>query len=68
MGKKIKQKVNKSVTKRLKVTKNGKLVARKPGHNHFNARDTGTEQQAKRRATSVKIKNKLYGRFLPNLK
>ena len=68
MGKKIKQKVNKSVTKRLKVTKGGKLVARKPGHNHFSAKESGTEQQDKNRATKVKIKNKLYGRFLPNLK
>jgi ribosomal protein L35 len=66
MGTKLK--TNKSASKRLKVTKNGKLVARKPGHNHFNARDTGSEGQSKKRATQILVKNNVSSRFLPKLK
>jgi len=35
--------------KRLRVTKKGKIIARVPGHNHFNAKDTGRGRQAKSR-------------------
>ena len=44
-------KSNKSYGKRLRVTKNGKIVARVPGHNHFNAKRSGGEKH--RRARSV---------------
>ncbi|MBX4211117.1 50S ribosomal protein L35, partial [Candidatus Parcubacteria bacterium] len=33
-------KTNKSFSKRLRVTRNGKIVARKPGQNHFNAKES----------------------------
>ncbi len=42
-------KTKKSVAKRVKVTKNGKLLVRKGGQNHFNARDTGNVTKGKRR-------------------
>ncbi len=42
---------NKSFSKRLRVTKNGKIVARVPGHNHFNAKRSGGEKQRKNRST-----------------
>jgi ribosomal protein L35 len=42
-------KTNKSFMKRLRVTKKGKIIARAPGHNHFNAKDTGRGRQAKGR-------------------
>lgn len=58
-------KTNKSFTKRLRVTKKGKIVARAPGHNHFNAKDTGSGRQKKRRATSFEMTSQLRSRFLP---
>ncbi len=45
-------KSNKSYGKRLRVTKNGKIVARVPGHNHFNAKRSGGERQRRARATN----------------
>jgi ribosomal protein L35 len=58
-------KTNKSFTKRLRVTKKGKIVARAPGHNHFNAKDSGTGRQHKRRAVSFAMDSHLRSRFLP---
>jgi len=43
-------KSNKSYKKRLRVTKKGKIVARAPGHNHFNAKRSGNERQRRHRA------------------
>jgi len=43
---------NKSFSKRLRVTKRGKIVARVPGHNHFNAKRSGGEKQRKNRSTT----------------
>jgi ribosomal protein L35 len=45
-------KSNKSYSKRLRVTKKGKIVARVPGHNHFNAKRSGGEKQRKNRSTN----------------
>jgi ribosomal protein L35 len=36
--------------KRLRVTKKGKIVARVPGHNHFNAKRSGGEKQRRNRS------------------
>jgi len=58
-------KTNKSYSKRLKVTKNGKIVARKPGQNHFNAKKKGSERMADKRTQSISMTNKNRGRFLP---
>ncbi|MFZ2886684.1 MAG: 50S ribosomal protein L35 [Minisyncoccia bacterium] len=43
-------KSNKSYKKRLRLTKNGKIVARVPGHNHFNAKASGNKRQQKHRS------------------
>jgi ribosomal protein L35 len=59
-------KTNKSFTKRLRVTRKGKIVSRVPGHNHFNAKDSGSERMRKNRASSVKMTNEERSRFLPN--
>ncbi len=59
-------KTNKSYTKRIKVTKNGKLVARRPGRNHFNSRQTGTQRLAKGRTQIIKMSARARNRFLPN--
>ena len=40
-------KTNKSYQKRLRVTRKGKVVARVPGHNHFNAKQSGSKRQKK---------------------
>lgn len=58
-------KTNKSFTKRIKVTKNGKLVARKPGQNHFNARQTGRQRLRRKRANLLNFDGRTMRRFLP---
>lgn len=58
-------KTNKSFTKRIKVTKNGKLVARKPGQNHFNARQTGRQRLARKRTQLLSLSKRITRRFLP---
>jgi ribosomal protein L35 len=61
-------KTNKSFTKRLKVTKNGKIIGRKKGQNHFNAKESGRSNLAKKRTQSFEFSNKVTRRFLPGLK
>ncbi|HEY1037699.1 MAG TPA: 50S ribosomal protein L35 [Candidatus Paceibacterota bacterium] len=46
-------KTNKSFSKRIKVSKNGKLTSRKAGQNHFNAKESGRSQIAKGRTQSI---------------
>lgn len=57
-------KTNKSFSKRLKVTRTGKIVGRKAGQNHFNAKDSGRTGIAKGRTVNVVFKNKAKARFL----
>ncbi len=59
-------KTNKSYTKRIKVTKNGKLIARKPGRNHFNAKQTGTKRLDLRRTQTITMSTRAKNRFLGN--
>lgn len=58
-------KTNKSFTKRIRVTKNGKLVARKPGQNHFNARQSGQQRLARKRTQTLTLSKRITRRFLP---
>lgn len=57
-------KTNKSYTKRIRVTRKGKLVARKSGQDHFNAKERGRTKGMKKRAMSLILGKKLRGRFL----
>ncbi len=57
-------KTNKSYTKRIKVTKNGKLIARKPGQNHFNAKERGRTKGVKRRTITLAFNKRVTRRFL----
>jgi len=57
-------KSNKSFLKRIKVTKNGKLVARAPGQNHFNAKESRSTQLSKKRSQSFTMTNKEKSLFL----
>ncbi len=58
-------KTNKSYTKRLKVTKNGKIIARKPGQNHFNAKQSGQQRLARKRTQNLSLSKRVTRRFLP---
>ena len=58
-------KTNKSYSKRLKLTKNGKVLSRKPGFNHFNAKQSRTKQLAGRKGVDFIIKNKPKSHLLP---
>ena len=58
-------KTNKSYSKRLKMTQNGKLLSRKPGFNHFNAKQSRSAQLAGRKRTDFAIKNKDKSHLLP---
>jgi ribosomal protein L35 len=57
-------KTNKSYSKRLRVTRNGKIVSRKAGQNHFNAKESRKTRTAKRRATSLSMNALDRSRFL----
>jgi ribosomal protein L35 len=58
-------KSNKSYLKRIRVTRNGKLIARAKGQNHFNAKESGGERRAKRRSVTLHLTAKVRRRFLP---
>lgn len=58
-------KTNKSYIKRIRVTKRGKLIARKSGQNHFNAKEGSQTKSAKRRNASIHLSAKAKARFLP---
>jgi ribosomal protein L35 len=59
-------KSNKSYLKRIKVTKNGKLISRRPGQNHFNAKERTSTSMSKHRTARVVMSNKDRSRFLAN--
>ena len=58
-------KTNKSYSKRIRVTRNGKLVVRVKGQNHFNAKASGSVRNAKRRSVTLNLTAKVRRRFLP---
>jgi len=58
-------KTKKSLTKRLKITKNGKILARKAGKGHFNAKAKRTKQLAGKKMNDFIINNKVKSQFLP---
>ena len=58
-------KTNKSFSKRLKVTKNGKILARKPGFNHFNAKQRRTRQLSGKKGQTFVINNKSRSHLMP---
>jgi large subunit ribosomal protein L35 len=49
----MKIKTKKAVAKRIKITKTGKVIARKTGQDHFNARESGNVTRQKRKDSSV---------------
>lgn len=57
-------KVNKSFLKRLKLTRTGKVLARKAGQNHFNAKQSGRKQLGGNRMSGFIVNNKIKSRYL----
>ena len=57
-------KTNKSFTKRIRVTKNGTLIARKPGQDHFNAKERGRTKSVKRRANILTVPKRIIRQYL----
>lgn len=60
------QKTNKALAKRVKKTKNGKIVARKAGKNHFNAKASSEKMRERGRTQKLDIKKKKINRMLPH--
>ncbi|MFA5185190.1 MAG: 50S ribosomal protein L35 [Patescibacteria group bacterium] len=46
-------KTRKTISKRIKVTKSGKILKRKAGQDHFNARESGSVTRNKRRDVTL---------------
>ena len=61
-------KTNKSYSKRLKVTKNGKILSRAPGFNHFNAKQSRSTQLAGKKLNNFNISNKAKNFLMPGFK
>jgi len=57
-------KTNKSYKKRIKVTKNGKVIARKPGQCHFNAKESSKKRLSKKRTQILNLSQRVKRRFL----
>jgi ribosomal protein L35 len=60
----MKLKTHKTVSKRVHVTKTGKLLKRKGGQDHFNSRERGNTSRNKRRDLEV---NKVYSANMKTL-
>ncbi|MDE2040910.1 MAG: 50S ribosomal protein L35 [Patescibacteria group bacterium] len=60
-------KSTKSYLKRFKITKNGKILSRKAGQNHFNAKERTRTSTGKRRLQAIYMNNKAKSRFLPTI-
>ncbi len=58
-------KTNKSYSKRIRVTKKGKLVVRKAGQDHYNALESGGTKMKKKRVQSLQVTTAIRRRFLP---
>lgn len=59
-------KTNKSLSKRLKVTRTGKVLARVGGQNHFNAKESRVSQLAKKKNVEIKLSPKVMSLNLPH--
>ena len=57
-------KTNKAFTKRMKITRTGKLVARKPGQNHFNAKEGRSTQMSGNRTQQLSLTKKVAQQYI----
>lgn len=58
-------KTNKSLSKRLRITSTGKVMARQAGQNHFNAKASRVKQLSTRKSVQIKLSPKLKSQNLP---
>ncbi|MDQ5902403.1 MAG: ribosomal protein [Patescibacteria group bacterium] len=52
----MKQKTNKSVSKKFRVTGSGKVTRRSTGNNHYNVRDNGVATRNKRSDAGIAVR------------
>lgn len=57
-------KTNKSYSKRLKITRKGKILGRKAGQNHFNAKKSRSKQLNSKKLKSFQMDRKDIGIYL----
>mgnify|MGYP001561021903 FL=1 len=61
-----KQKTNKSILSRLKISGSGKLIRRATNQSHFNSKDSGNKGRFKHRSENIKKSDiKSFRQFLP---
>lgn len=61
-----KQKTNKSILSRLKISGGGKLIRRATNQSHFNSKDSGNKGRFKHKVENVKKSDiKSFKKFLP---
>ncbi|MCD5396964.1 MAG: 50S ribosomal protein L35 [Candidatus Pacebacteria bacterium] len=58
-------KTNKSVAKRLKLTKTGKIIRRSTGHCSFQAKHNSAQRFSKKQLKTFNLSNKDKSRVLP---
>ncbi len=59
-------KTHKATAKRFRITKTGKILKKKAGQDHFNARESGKVTRNKRRLHSMaKTEHKIIRQLLP---
>lgn len=64
MARKTSNKTNKSFTKRIKMTRRGKLIARQPGQNHFNAKEKRSTQMNNNRTQQLSFSKKVMQQYI----
>lgn len=57
-------KTKKSMSKRFRVTKSGKVIGRKPGKNHFNAKESRSKQLRNKRGVELDFPRKELSTYL----
>ncbi len=57
-------KTNKSARSRIRVTRQGKLIVRKKGHGHFNAKEPRSKQLNRKRSERLVLPKKVQQRML----
>ncbi len=58
-------KTNKSYSKRLKVTRKGKVIQRIAGMGHYNAKESRKKQLARKRTRIFRVSKKTLKHYLP---
>lgn len=52
-------KTKKIFSKRLKISKNGKITVRVPGQNHFNAKESSSKRMARKRNVRLNLSKRV---------